>query len=248
MPIKFSFDIVSLVMKWFTTTLTNLSLASKTFYPAFKRAMVVSMGNGFFYNKRFITPDTNFYNIVSSGFVIARSRTERTAFSPRSKRLSALLTRTRKYFAPTIGVTFMRAKSMLQFRLVIGSSMKRITALITNKFISNKPGLNITGMRTELSFSVSGFDLFTTLITGNNRHVSLDVVNTASKYTKKELKVYDITVENEHCFYANNILVHNCQRCLDMEKRSPFTIAEIEGLIPLHPQCRCLALPLLPDS
>jgi len=35
-----------------------------------------------------------------------------------------------------------------------------------------------------------------------------------------------------------------CPDCADLENRV-FTLAEIEGLIPLHPQCRCVALPLL---
>ena len=34
-----------------------------------------------------------------------------------------------------------------------------------------------------------------------------------------------------------------CEECLSMEERE-FTLREIEGLIPLHPQCRCIAIPV----
>jgi len=36
-----------------------------------------------------------------------------------------------------------------------------------------------------------------------------------------------------------------CERCLELEKRSkkkPYTLNEIEGMIPVHPQCRCVAI------
>ena len=33
------------------------------------------------------------------------------------------------------------------------------------------------------------------------------------RLTKKE-KVYDVTVENSHNFYANGILVHNCSEII----------------------------------
>ena len=42
-----------------------------------------------------------------------------------------------------------------------------------------------------------------------------------------------------------------CERCRRMESRSksrPFTLTEIRPLIPLHPNCRCIALPLPPSE
>ena len=36
-----------------------------------------------------------------------------------------------------------------------------------------------------------------------------------------------------------------CQNCVRLEGRI-FTIDEISGLIPLHPQCRCVAIPIIP--
>lgn len=38
-----------------------------------------------------------------------------------------------------------------------------------------------------------------------------------------------------------------CQRCLDIERKNPYTLDEAERLIPVHPSCRCLAIPLLQD-
>jgi len=35
-----------------------------------------------------------------------------------------------------------------------------------------------------------------------------------------------------------------CPECLDMEMAGPYTLEQVEGMIPLHPQCRCIALPL----
>lgn len=39
-----------------------------------------------------------------------------------------------------------------------------------------------------------------------------------------------------------------CERCLTMEMSGPYTLNEIEGQIPLHPQCRCIALPMKVDK
>lgn len=35
-----------------------------------------------------------------------------------------------------------------------------------------------------------------------------------------------------------------CQQCKDAAASGPYTLDQIEPMIPLHPQCRCLALPL----
>lgn len=44
-----------------------------------------------------------------------------------------------------------------------------------------------------------------------------------------------------------------CQQCKDLAKNTEgkdiiYTLDEIENLIPVHPQCRCIALPTLPDD
>lgn len=38
-----------------------------------------------------------------------------------------------------------------------------------------------------------------------------------------------------------------CKRCQEKERQSPYTLDEIEPLIPLHPNCRCVAIPYLPE-
>ncbi len=36
-----------------------------------------------------------------------------------------------------------------------------------------------------------------------------------------------------------------CQKCIEIERENPYTLDEAERLIPVHPDCRCVALPLL---
>lgn len=36
-----------------------------------------------------------------------------------------------------------------------------------------------------------------------------------------------------------------CDQCQEAEDEGPYTIEEAEGMIPLHPQCRCIWLPLI---
>jgi hypothetical protein len=55
--------------------------------------------------------------------------------------------------------------------------------------------------------------------------------------------VYNLTVEDVPEFYANGILVHNCQICEDLAADAPYTIAEYIGLFPRHPRCRCRPIP-----
>ena len=35
-----------------------------------------------------------------------------------------------------------------------------------------------------------------------------------------------------------------CQQCLDKELAGPYLLTEVEGMIPLHPRCRCVIIPL----
>jgi hypothetical protein len=35
-----------------------------------------------------------------------------------------------------------------------------------------------------------------------------------------------------------------CSRCETFEKESPYTLDEIQGLIPAHPNCRCISIPI----
>jgi hypothetical protein len=54
--------------------------------------------------------------------------------------------------------------------------------------------------------------------------------------------VYDITVETEHAFYAQGILVHNCSVCAYAEDNNSYPLAECPQP-PLHVRCRCAVSP-----
>ena len=141
----------------------------------------------------------------------------------------------------------MGTERMTGFRIIICSSMEFFTTKIANKVVGNDFRFLRTIKGTKFSFRRSRFEIFSAIITGDYRHVSFDVINSARKYTIKKLKVYDITVENEHCFYANNVLVHNCDECASMQGRV-FTLDEIEPMIPKHINCRCFTIPVLKNN
>jgi len=54
--------------------------------------------------------------------------------------------------------------------------------------------------------------------------------------------VYDIEVEGAHEFYANGILVHNCELCAPLEG-IVLKVSEARGMLPRHPNCRCCFIP-----
>jgi len=56
------------------------------------------------------------------------------------------------------------------------------------------------------------------------------------------LPVYNIQVEDEEEFYANGVLVHNCEECSPMEG-VVLSIDDAHGMIPAHVNCRCAFLP-----
>lgn len=56
--------------------------------------------------------------------------------------------------------------------------------------------------------------------------------------------VYNLKVEDVPEFYANDILVHNCPLCFPLEGKK-FKLDQIESMIPRHPSCRCVAIPLV---
>ena len=64
-----------------------------------------------------------------------------------------------------------------------------------------------------------------------------------SRLMKKSTTVYNLSVMNHPEYFADGALVHNCPDCATLEGVA-FTLDEIEPLIPLHPMCRCVALPL----
>lgn len=56
------------------------------------------------------------------------------------------------------------------------------------------------------------------------------------------IPVYCLKVEDEPEFYANGVLVHNCEACSPMEG-VVLKLEEAHGMIPRHPNCRCSFIP-----
>ena len=87
---------------------------------------------------------------------------------------------------------------------------------------------------------------FENIVEMQNCFVNVEV----RKIKKWELEwtkgVYNLEVEEDNTYTANRIIVHNCSRCAALEGKV-FTLNEIEPLIPLHPGCRCLALPYIAE-
>ena len=50
--------------------------------------------------------------------------------------------------------------------------------------------------------------------------------------------VYNKEIQENHEYFADGILVHNCPLCGDLDG-VVLTIDEATGLIPRHPRCRC---------
>jgi len=63
-------------------------------------------------------------------------------------------------------------------------------------------------------------------------------------YSATKPTVYDITVEGAPEFFANGVLVHNCELCAPLD-RKVFTIEQARGMIPRHPNCRCSFIPVV---
>ena len=62
--------------------------------------------------------------------------------------------------------------------------------------------------------------------------------------TYREARIEGVKVKAEWSTAGDDRV---CPDCADMEGRV-FTLDEISTLIPLHPQCRCVALPILPGQ
>lgn len=56
-----------------------------------------------------------------------------------------------------------------------------------------------------------------------------------------------LTVAGEH---GNPVATRVCEKCWELQKKSekkPYTLDEAEKLIPVHPNCRCVVIPVLPE-
>jgi len=62
--------------------------------------------------------------------------------------------------------------------------------------------------------------------------------------------VFNLEVEGAHTYFANGILVHNCEDCAVLDGEvvaldEDFSDGENEP--PDHPNCRCCILPIVPE-
>ena len=92
-------------------------------------------------------------------------------------------------------------------------------------------------------------ELFTAVLTSiSKRHVVHLLTELYSFTHSQSITVYNLAVEETHTYYADGLLVHNCDRCAPLHekvvgfeetypggtKKEPNVIAP-----PLHPRCRC---------
>jgi len=58
------------------------------------------------------------------------------------------------------------------------------------------------------------------------------------------INVYNLEIEDAHEYYANGILVHNCNRC-DSQIGRQFKLGQFMVELPIHQNCRCEWRPIL---
>jgi SPP1 gp7 family putative phage head morphogenesis protein len=56
--------------------------------------------------------------------------------------------------------------------------------------------------------------------------------------------VEEVTVQAEFLTAGFNV----CPKCVKLAAHGPYTLDEIEGMIPVHPNCRCCAIPVNPNA
>ncbi len=89
---------------------------------------------------------------------------------------------------------------------------------------------------------------FVALVTGKlKRHIcySLTILNVV--YHRSfgiPYTVYNLAVESQQEYFANGILVHNCEQCSSLEGEV-YRVSEAHGIIPVHPNCRCCWRPFV---
>jgi len=68
-------------------------------------------------------------------------------------------------------------------------------------------------------------------------------VATIAEYERADAEM-DVTVMAEWQTAGFKV----CDECIDMAAGGPYSLKEIEGMIPLHPYCRCCALPVVKEK
>ena len=246
-PVNISLNIRSFMKEYFAAPFASFVNTSIAFDPAFDRTKFVPMFNTFFNNKIFTAPRTFFINNIAVKRFITTNGTKNPIFIAGSECMSAITAFTGIDRFVAFYVAFMRTKNTGKFFRIISSPVKRFTAMIADKIINNYSRSVVTTRRAKFSLSRPGLEIFTTLITGDQKHITIELIKTAKEYINKTLKVYDISVEKARSFYANGILVHNCDLCAPREGEI-LTIEQARGQIPFHPQCRCAWLPYVPKD
>ncbi len=112
--------------------------------------------------------------------------------------------------------------------------------------------LPLSGMiavsRTELAVALNALsagELLAASVTGIGNH-GLSLLSTLYQITQAQsTTVYNLSVQDEACYYAGGLLVHNCDECAGLDGKVVGLDDEFPdgaGIPPLHPSCRCVVL------
>lgn len=119
----------------------------------------------------------------------------------------------------TLGLPGGSAMTALQPNVDLGCTLRDLLKTKLNcartGYRKNMEELMCTNQKTNISFCISlkkhQEKSMQSLINLCQNVCNTSFVGIKKIKTQVAEKVYDITVENDHCFFANNVLVHNCQ-------------------------------------
>jgi very-short-patch-repair endonuclease len=97
-------------------------------------------------------------------------------------------------------------------------------------------------IRNNFEACISKLDL---IMTTQNCFVDVEVRKVLKWNLEKEIYVYNLEVEDDNTYTANKIIVHNCSKCEELAKGSPYTLEQVQYMIPVHPACRCCIIPMI---
>jgi hypothetical protein len=131
---------------------------------------------------------------------------------------------------------------------VVSRGHEDLAADRTGAFMVNTGSGMIAVSRTELAFALDALgasELLAASVTGIGNH-GLSLLSTLYQITQAQSTiVYNLSVQDEACYYANGLLVHNCEICGPMDG----TVISIDGQFdisggidvpPAHVSCRCI--------
>jgi len=102
---------------------------------------------------------------------------------------------------------------------------------LVETFATTKNGARPTGLKNGPTI--------TTLL---RKHLLLSDLIT--QWFRGFINVYNLEIEDAHEYYANGILVHNCNRC-DSQIGRQFKLGQFMVELPIHQNCRCEWRPIL---